>query len=141
MKVELNTIFRWCNDVATMRHFYTECLGLEETYFRSDAEHGWLTYQLGEVQLVFIRTGEPLPVAAQFARNPGYPGGELQTESWVLKVERPSFNIIVHRLQNSGYALFTPEPSAPRPGALQLLALDPMGFTVEIYTEFEIPES
>ena len=140
MKIELNTIFRWCSDVATMRHFYTECLGLEETYFRSDAEHGWLTYQLGEVQLVFIRSGEPLPVTTQFAQNPGYQGGDLHAESWVLKVERPSFETITQQLKNSRYSRFTPEPVAPRPGALQLLALDPMGFTVEIYTEFETPE-
>lgn len=138
MKVELNTIFRWCNDVATMRHFYTDCLGLSETYFRNDEAHGWLTYQVGEVQLVFMRAAETLPAAAQFARNPGYEGGNLHAESWVLKVERPSFNIITQNLKNSRYALFSPEPIAPHPGALQMLGLDPMGFTVEIYTEFEI---
>lgn len=139
MKVELNTIFRWCNDVATMRHFYTECLGLAETYFRDDEAHGWLTYQVGEVQLVFTRTDEPLSVASQFAQNPGYAGGDLRAESWVLKLERPSFDTIAQRLQTSDYPLFSLEPIAPRPGALQLLALDPMGFTVEIYTEFEAP--
>lgn len=137
MKVELNTIFRWCNDVATMRQFYTECLGLTETYFRDDAAHGWLTYQVGEVQLVFTRSDESLPVASQFAQNPGYVGGNLRVESWVLKLERPSFDTIAQRLQNSPYPLFSAEPTTPRPGALQLLALDPMGFTVEIYTEFE----
>ena len=136
MKVELNTVFRWCNDVVTMRHFYTDCLGLTETYFLNDEAHGWLTYQVGEVQLVFTRAAEALPVATQFAQNPGYQGGDIQAESWVLKLERPSFDTIAQQLQNSQYPLFTPEPTSPRPGALQLLALDQMGFTVEIYTEF-----
>lgn len=137
MEVELNTIFRWCNDVVPMRHFYTDCLELGETFFRDDAEHGWLTYQIGQVQLVFIRASDPLPVATKFARNPGYRGGSLEVESWVLKTERPSFDAIVKRLQASDYTLYTPKPEQPRPGALQFLALDPMGFTVELYTEFE----
>ena len=114
MKVELNTIFRWCNDVEPMRHFYSESLGLEETFFRDDAEHGWLTYQVGEVQLVFTRAPSPLPVNTEFAQNPGYGGGTLQAESWVLKVERPSFDQIVKRLQSSTYTLYAPEPATPR---------------------------
>ena len=137
MDVELNTIFRWCNDVAPMRQFYSDCLGLEEAFFRDDEEHGWLTYQIGQVQLVFIRTSVPLQVAAEFARNPGYRGGSLEAESWILKMERPSFEAIVKRLQASSYKLYAMKPEQSRPGALQFLALDPMGFTVEIYTEFE----
>ena len=137
MEAELNTIFRWCNDVVPMRHFYSDCLGLRETYFRNDAEHGWLTYQIGQVQLVFTRAPEPLPTQTDFAQNPGYGGGTIQAESWVLKVERPSFDAIVQQLQASSYNCYTPEPTVPRAGALQFLALDPMGFTVEAYTEFE----
>ena len=137
MQTELNTIFRWCNDVVSMRHFYTDCLGLEETYFRDDEEHGWLTYQIGQVQLVFTRAPSPLPVETQFAQNPGYQGGSVQAESWVLKMERPSFEAAVQRLQTSDLISYTPEPQEPRPGARQFLALDPMGFTVEVYTEFD----
>jgi hypothetical protein len=132
MEIELNTIFRWCNDVVPMRYFYTDCLRLEETFFRDDADHGWLTYQIGPVQLVFMRAPAPLPVAAEFARNPGYRGGLLEAESWILKMERPSFTAIVKRLQASSYTLYAPEPEQPRTGALQFLALDPMGFTVEL---------
>lgn len=138
MEAELNTIFRWCNDVVAMRHFYTDCLGLTETYFRNDEEHGWLTYQVGQVQLVFTRAPAPLPVTTEFAQNPGYNGGTLHIESWVLKVKRPSFDDIVKRLQASNYTRFAPQPATPRPGALQFLALDPMGFTVETYTEFAV---
>lgn len=137
MEIELNTIFRWCNDVASMRRFYTDCLGLEETYFRDDVDHGWLAYQIGQVQLVFIRAATPQAIATEFARNPGYQGGSLTTESWVLKLDPPSFAAIVKRLQASSYTLYAPEPEKPRPGALQFLALDPMGFTIEVYTEFE----
>ncbi len=137
MEIELNTIFRWCNDVVPMRHFYTDCLGLEETYFRDDAEHGWLAYQIGQVQLVFIRAATPQTIATEFAKNPGYTGGSLEAESWVLKMERPSFEAIVERLQANRYPLYAQEPEQPRPGALQFIALDPMGFTVEVYTEFE----
>lgn len=137
MEAELNTIFRWCNDVAPMRHFYSDCLGLTETYFQDDAEHGWLTYQVGQVQLVFTRAPAPLSVRTEFAQNPGYSGGTVKAESWVLKMERPFFDKIVQRLQASSYTLYTAQPAAPRPGALQCLALDPMGFTVEVYTEIE----
>jgi hypothetical protein len=52
-------------------------------------------------------------------------------------MERPSFAAIVKRLQASSYTLYAPEPEQPRPGALQFIALDPMGFTVEVYTEYE----
>ena len=135
MAKTLDTIFRWCNDVVPMRHFYTDCLSLDETFFESNDDYGWLTYKIGDVQLVFTRTDPPLPVPTEFARNPGYPGGTAVATSWVLKLSPDEFHPIVKKLQNSTYTAYKDEVISAREGHLQYLVLDPMGFTVELYCD------
>ncbi len=140
MSLHLNTIFRWCNDVEKMRQFYTECLGLNETYFKNDHEHGWLTYQLSEVQLVFTRSDEPLSESNLFAKNPAYRDGETHETSWVIEVEPVDFKPIVEKIKQNGYPIYNDGPYSNRPGHLQMIVRDPMGMTVELYTQTETKE-
>lgn len=133
MSTQLNTIFRWCNDVDAMRHFYSHCLQLQETFYQNDVEHGWLTYQLGDIQLVFSRADETLPQTAVFAQNPAYQGGEALETSWAIQLAAPMFDIAVQRLQAAHTPAYSP-PFSNRPHHLQYIVRDPMGMTVEIYT-------
>ena len=130
----IDTIFRWCNDVTAVRHFYTELLGLEETYFLDDAERGWLTYQVGPTLLVFTRADEPLPVPDEFTASPAHEAGTLLRSSWVLKFEPADFAAAVSRLQSADISATTTDPYSSRPGHRQFVILDPMGFTIELYT-------
>jgi catechol 2,3-dioxygenase-like lactoylglutathione lyase family enzyme len=135
-KVRLNTVFSWCNEIAATRRFYTDMLGLEETYF--DEKQGWLTYQSGEVQLVFMRGNASLPILKDWARQPAYKAGKIEAASWVIQVPPANFPGIVSHLKAAGVPEFQREPA--QPGHLQLFARDPMGMTVEIYAEEELEQ-
>lgn len=130
---QINTIFRWCNDVDTVRHFYTDCLELDETFYRNDDEHGWLTYQLGETQLVFTQTTESLDEPSAFAMNPAYEGGSTCDPSWVMKVDVAAFTDIVARIKQTSYPTYGDNPYSNRPGHLQFIVRDPLGLTLELY--------
>lgn len=136
MGLHLNTIFRWCNDVASMRQFYSDCLNLTETFYQNDDEHGWLTYQLSEVLLVFTRSDEPLPEPTAFAMNPAYSGGKTHDESWVIEVENADFETIISKIKQSSAPIYKDGPFSNRPGHKQLITRDPMGMTIEIYAQF-----
>ena len=127
----LHTLFELCNDVARTRSFYSETLGLAETFY--DAERGWLTYQAGPVQIVFTRPASPTTPITDFSRSPAWDGGSLDAASWVLKVEASEFDSIVDRLRIVD-AKFETRTFYER-GLREVYALDPMGRTVEVYCE------
>lgn len=135
LEITLDTIFRWCNDVSAMRAFYTDLLGLSETFFRDD-EHGWLTYQIGAIQLVFTRSDTTIPTYQEFAQNPAYQGGSIKAESWVYKLPSDVFTAVVERLQTANVPTYWNTPKQTRDNHQQFYILDPMGYTIEIYAEF-----
>ncbi len=127
----MNTLFELCNDVERTRAFYSEALGLAETFY--DAERGWLTYQLGPVQIVFTRPSSPITPLTDFSRSPAWDGGSIDAPSWVLQVEPNGFDAIVERLRGAG-TKFETRIFEDR-GLREVYALDPMGRTVEVYSE------
>lgn len=131
-QIYINTIFRWCNDVDPIRHFYTDLLGLEETYYRNDEEHGWLTYKIGDTQLVFTRASSPLPVEAEWAKAPAYQGGTKELESWVMAVNKDNYQTIVQGIKASDALIYDGELEREE---LLLMVKDPMGFTIELWLE------
>lgn len=140
MNPHLNTVFRWCNDIDQMRRFYSDCLQLDETYYRNDEEHGWLTYQLGQTQLVFTRSAAPLPLPQLFAKNPAYQGGETTETSWVIELELEAFDDTVVRLQEEPTPFHGDGLFSNRPNHLQLIVRDPMGMTIELYAHLKEQE-
>ena len=133
-ELKINTLFRWCNDVNTMRVFYTDLLDLTETYFQDNEQHGWLTYDANGVQLVFMRGTEKLPITVSgWAKQPSYKGGTEETSSWLLTTKNQAeFQEIVQRLQEANVPLNTEIDSSR-----QCFALDPMDWTIEIGIEVE----
>ena len=140
MSQHLNTIFRWCNDVETMREFYTNCLNLTETFYENNEQHGWLTYQLSELLLAFTRSDQPLPEPTSFAMNPAYKGGQTFESSWVIEVAYENFNGIVEKIQKSSAPIYEQGVFSNRPGHLQIIVRDPMGMTIEIYAQSDSTE-
>lgn len=127
-----STLFFYCNDVNAMRHFYTELIGMEETSY--DAEHKWLTYQSGQLQIVYMQATAPRPVNEAWAKNPGYRGsGTDEAPSRVLTVEAAQFDTIYEKLKAANAPLLD-SPQEPQPGYRQFITRDPMGTSVEIYT-------
>lgn len=127
---KLNTVFEWCSDVVSVRRFYTDLIGLEETFF--DEEKGWLTYQVGETLVVYMRAPTELPVAQGWAQTPAYDGGSTYDPSWVFEVLPEEFDDVVKRLRQQR----SPEQGDPSgsAGGRAFFVKDPMGKTVEIFS-------
>lgn len=126
-----STLYVYCNDIPAMRHFYTNLIGLEESFF--DAEHGWLTYNSGALQIVYMKAESSRPVSEAWAKNPGYRGsGSDEAPSWVLTVAPDQFDVILARLKADGAPLLG-EPQEPQPGHRQIMTRDPMGTSLEVY--------
>ena len=130
-----HTIFWYCNDVQPMRHFYTELLGLEETFYRNDAEAGWLSYQSGTLQIVFMRVEPSLPVASEWAVQPSYAEGTLHAPSWVVEIPYAAFDATVERINASEDTIHLEDKARqPRGRQTSFWVRDPMGTTIEIYS-------
>ncbi|MEO1289036.1 MAG: hypothetical protein AAFV93_14830 [Chloroflexota bacterium] len=126
--IYIDTLFRWCVDVVPMRHFYTEILQLEETFFRNDDEHGWLTYQVGDVQLVFIRATDSLPIESSWAISPAH-DGDKELDSWVIRVTEPIFTAVKERATKNNVPIYEGEYDRDK----HLIVRDPMGMTIAIW--------
>ena len=129
-EIHIDTIFRYCNDVDAMRHFYTELVGLEETYYRNDEEHGWLTYQIGKTQLVFTRSESIQTIETAWAKSPAYAGGTTEISSWVISLTHNNYESVIERLKASNAAIYDGALDSPE---LLLIAQDPMGMTLEFW--------
>jgi catechol 2,3-dioxygenase-like lactoylglutathione lyase family enzyme len=128
--MRVQTLFYWCNDPAAMRDFFSEVVGLKETYF--DDGPGWLTYDVGGLQIVFMRGSKPVAVESGWARQPGWNEGTLESASLVIQLAPADFDAAVARARAKGADVFKPEPVVAK-GQRQFFLRDPMGRTVELY--------
>ncbi len=135
MKPKIQTIFQWCNDVNKMREFYSDVLGLTETYFLDDDKYGWLTYDVNGLQLVFMRSSQPLPIEKVWARQPGWIEGTGEILSMVLQVSLDDFQSVVERARARDVKMFDQEPRGVPDQHLSHFLMDPMGSTIELYSE------
>lgn len=135
MQAQVSTLFYWCNDIDKNRQFYTDVLGLEETSYRNDEKVGWLSYQVGNLALNFLRATQPLAVAQEWARQPGWAEGKLEVHSLVLQVSQADFDAIMARAQKEGVKVYDAEPRGEPSKYLQNFLMDPMGNTLELYYE------
>lgn len=126
--MNLNTNFDWCNDIAAMREFYTDILGLKETFY--NAEHGWLTYQVGPTMLAFMTAPEPVSVASEWAVTPTIGMGTAHVTSWVIELSVDEFQSRLDRIRAAGIVMHL------LPDSLQarvMFVRDPMGKTIELF--------
>jgi len=66
-EVEVRFFYLMCNDVAAMRGFYTDLLGMSETNYYNEPEMGWLCYAFGDIEFMFFRAENALPVPDKYA--------------------------------------------------------------------------
>lgn len=135
MNAKISTLFYWCNDIDKTREFYTDVLGLKEVSYRNDEKMGWLSYELDNLSVNILRTTNHLPIAAEWARQPGWTGGTLEVHSLVLQVSQEDFEAIIGRAKKIGVRLHDENLSGDPSQYLQNFLMDPMGNTVELYYE------
>lgn len=130
MAIKLHTVFEWCNDIAEMRRFYTEGIGLEEQHTKDDQEGGYVVYQAGDTQIVITRSPQPKPVLQAWTKTQGFDMGSLIEPAWVIEVDWDSFGKVVGRLES----LNAPFHSQRRDDEKlrQVVVRDPMGRTLSV---------
>jgi catechol 2,3-dioxygenase-like lactoylglutathione lyase family enzyme len=127
-------VFNLCNDIAAIREFYVEVLGLHEVSCMDTPEFGWLSTDSEGFQMMWFRADEELPVPTEFACQPGWAGGTIEATSWAVEVPEGEFETVLGKLRESGTKMFGPVPDWRQDSYWGLSVLDPMGVTVEVYT-------
>ena len=129
-KTDIGFIYYYCNDLAEMRRFYTDLLGMKEVAY--DEEYGYLRYKTAGIQVVFFKATEEVRIPDGFAEQPGWEGGTLEIPSWAVNVAEEEYPKTVKRLQNAGVKPFTPDPVWVHDSYWSFAVLDPMGNTIEV---------
>jgi catechol 2,3-dioxygenase-like lactoylglutathione lyase family enzyme len=132
--VRVNFIYGHCHDVAAMRHFYSDLLGLTESSYRNDDEWQWLVYECGCFQLMFFPDPGFAPPSG-WCMQPGWDGGTVPGTSWSVTVPMEQYAATVHRLRASGVTSFTPHPTWQQGSYWSFPVKDPAGNTVELCGE------
>ncbi len=133
-RIKLSFIYNHCNDVETMRKFYTDLIGLKQHTFHNDEQWGYLCYKTGGLDLMFFRFDEKIPVQEQWAVQPGWEGGTFEGTSWSIEVPENLFPEVVKKLKVSNVKCFTEKPMWLQDSYWGFPVMDPMGNTVEVYT-------
>ncbi|MGI9648543.1 MAG: VOC family protein [Acidimicrobiia bacterium] len=119
-------------DLALARRFYTDLLGLSESYF--SAEDGTIGYQVGTLQISIATHGEAVPDEG-WAKQMGWEGGTTASPSWGVELEARKFCRAVEATRRTGVPARHSEPQWV--GYWSFPVKDPMGYTVEISTAEE----
>ncbi len=133
--INIRFIYNMCNDLEAMRHFYTDLVGLEQGSFRNDEEWGWLVYRSEGFEMMFFRASEKLTLHEKWASQPGYEGGTLEVTSWSIHIPENVFAEVVSRLTSAGVKSLNKKPDWRQDCYWGFTCMDPMGNTVELYTE------
>jgi catechol 2,3-dioxygenase-like lactoylglutathione lyase family enzyme len=130
-KVNIRFVYNFCNDLAAMRRFYTDLLGLDEVAYSE--EHRYLCYQCEGFQLMFFRPDAEVDVMEGWADQPGYQGGATFVTSWSVAVPEAEFAATVERLREAGVESRYPDPEWCVDSYWGYYVKDPMGRTVEVF--------
>ncbi len=135
LPIMMSTFYFWTNDMDATREFYTNTIGLSEGEFFQEEEVAILTYDFGNFQVIFQQASSDLPVMTTFSRQPNYDGGEIDMNSFVIRVDADNFDQILDRVKaDPDIRIFTDDVVIPQVGQRALYLLDPMGTTVQVIT-------
>lgn len=135
MSVSLRFLYLHCRDLDSVRHFYSELIGLEEVHFSPEEA---VAYRCGQLQFTVLRTDQPLPAVTQWAMQPGWKGGTSSLPSWSVECSKPAFDRAVRRLQEAGVP--SRHASPVWVGYWSFPVRDPMGWTVELSCPTDGPD-
>lgn len=128
--MNLRFLYVYCNDLAAMRHFYTDLLQLAEIYYAPGPDGG-LAYRCDALQFTIFPAPAPQPVVDSWQMQPGWPGGTQPTTSWSLTSDTlEAFAAAVDRVTAAGVPAYFDRPQWF--GYWSFPVRDPMGHTVEL---------
>lgn len=130
--VNVRFIFNYCNDLAAMRRFYSQLVGLKEKDYRE--EWGYLCYASEGLEFMFFRSDKEMPHIDEWSDQPGWEGGTLKITSWAIHIPEMMFKDVFERLHSAGVKMLTDSPEWRVDNYWGITVMDPMGYTVELYT-------
>ncbi len=130
-KVNIRFLYNYCNDLAEMRHFYTELLGMKETIYNE--EWNCLCYRSEGFDFMFFGSKERIPVKDKFAWQPGW-GGDLFITSWTIDIAEAEYAETIEKLKSANVPAVNKNPHWEQDSYWCFPVLDPMGNTVEVTT-------
>lgn len=125
-------LFNYAADLAAVRRFYTELVGMREKAF--DDEYGYLCYDSAGLDVMFFRARGPVAEAKGWAVQPGYDGGTVESFSFAVELAPADLDAAVARLRAAGVATVPAAPEWRQDSYLGLNVVDPAGTTVELFT-------
>jgi catechol 2,3-dioxygenase-like lactoylglutathione lyase family enzyme len=131
-KVSVNFIYNFTDSLEDTRHFYSDLLGMEEMAFKPD--WNYLCYKFGDLEFMFFGAQGELAHPTEYADQPGWQGGTLETTSWSVEVPEADFAKTVERLKAAGVPTLSAKPGWRVDSYWGFTVLDPNGFTVEVDT-------
>ena len=128
-------VYRYCNDLEAMRHFYVELLGFANTSIENGRQGGFIKVDCGGFRMTFLKSSTELPVYTQLSKLPGCQGGEIEQALCSVEYSVDAYAVVVERLRAAG--VHSPQAD----GEWSYPVLDPMGNTIEVYRAFgdEVP--
>jgi catechol 2,3-dioxygenase-like lactoylglutathione lyase family enzyme len=132
-QITLGYIYVSCNDIAAMRRFYVELLGMPEQSYQADGEVKWLVCQCRGCELMFFAGGPPLAVPDGWHAQPGWEGGTLEGVSWSVEVPLELYAVTVQRLLDADVEHFFDKPQWFQDTYWGFPVKDPQGNTVEVF--------
>jgi catechol 2,3-dioxygenase-like lactoylglutathione lyase family enzyme len=132
-QVNVRFVYNFCGDLAAMRHFYTDVLGMAEKSYND--EQGWLVYQSDGFELMFFRADGEGVGEKEWAAQPGGVSGTAEITSWSVEIPEADFAAAVEGFVADGVPL---QGNANAPDWRQgcywgITVMDPAGNTVEVY--------
>lgn len=122
-------------DLAAMRRFYGELVGLDEIHHSAD--EGLLAYRCGGLQFTVVEASDaPIPEPG-WATQPGWQGDTRARVSWSVVLDSPAYVSAVDRLHAAGVDVLHEMPVWV--GYWSFPVRDPMGNTVELSLPIEEP--
>jgi len=127
-------VYNYVRDLAAVRRFYTELVGLPEKAY--DERYGYLCYKTGALEFMFFRAeGDvpPPPGGGEWALQPGYDGGRAAVTSWSILVAAEAYAATVARLKAANVPRWRDAPDWRVDSYWGFTVRDPAGNTVEVY--------
>lgn len=122
-------------DLAAMRRFYTDLLGLHEIHHSEDER--MLAYDCDGLQFTIYESPDAPPVADGWAAQPGWRGDTVPATSWSVVLDDLAYRRAVDRLRSTGVTCLHDAPLWV--GYWSFPVRDPMGTTVELSLPVDEP--
>lgn len=132
-RVNLKFVYNVCNDVAAIKRFYGDLLGMKIASFMDKPEFGWVNIASEGFEFMFFRAEGKYIEPTEFAGQPGDGGGPRQATSWSVAIPEEDFRATFERLRQAGIKAMTKTPTWRQDSYWGYTVLDPAGNTVEVY--------